>query len=60
MERKYETLQRINRELAFEVKTKNEELITFKKTVIQTFENDSFKEKFETEVPSFLKIVHAE
>lgn len=41
MERKYETLQRINRDLAFDLKTKTEELTAFKKTVVQTFENDS-------------------
>ena len=41
MERKYETLQRINRDLAFDLKTKTEELTAFKKTVLKTFENDS-------------------
>lgn len=41
MERKYETLQRINRDLAFDLKTKTEELTAFKKTVLKIFENDS-------------------
>jgi hypothetical protein len=44
MERKYETLQRINRDLAFDLKTKTEELTAFKKTVLKTFENDSLKD----------------
>lgn len=58
-ERKYDTLHRINRSLAFDLTAKTEELKQFKKTVISKF--DALPEDhFSTEVPSFLKIVQAE
>jgi len=59
MERRYETLTRINQSLAFDLTSKTDELTVFKKTVISKFETVP-EDNFSTEVPSFLKIVQAE
>lgn len=59
MERKYETLTRINQSLAFDLTSKTDELAVFKKTVISKFDTVP-EDHLSTEVPSFLKIVQAE
>lgn len=59
MERRYETLTRINQSLAFDLTSKTDELAVFKKTVISKFDTVP-EDHLSTEVPSFLKIVQAE